>query len=241
MGLKGKFEWYNSLRTGGKKAISFTITCDNLFKSETFDCAIMSCNGDVQPMIWRNLTLKAKQSLRFNFDTIDWQWCNGDSFVILGKNDSIKHKWPLSLQMYASGECPECHETHKCRKCSGKGFINMPGHTIEQCEICHGTGICQTCYIPQRNVPPLNNPIQGGFAGPSSNSAKEKQIKNLRSRISDLQSRIENTQWDMRMMQLKDMDRANSSVYLSYSRLLRDYKIEMINLQSELKQLENLQ
>lgn len=241
MGMKGKFEWYNSLRAGGRKAISFTLTCDNLFQSETFDCAIMSSNGTAQPMIWRNQILKAKQSLRFNFDTVDWQWCNGDTFVILGKKDSIKHKWPLSLQMYAPGECPECHGTHKCRKCSGKGFVNMPGHTIEQCEICHGTGVCQTCYIPQRNGQPLNDPIQDGFAQTSGKTARNRQIENLRKNITDLQGKIQRTQWDMQMMQLKDMDRTNSSVYLSYNQLLHQYNIQMIDLQSQLEQLENMQ
>lgn len=241
MGLKGKFEWYNSLRAGGGKAISFTLTCDNLFQSETFDCAIMSSNGFVQPMIWRNQTLKAKQSLRFNFDTVDWQWCNGDTFVILGKNDSIKHKWPLSLQMYAPGECPECHGTHKCRKCSGKGFVNMPGHTIEQCEVCHGTGICQTCYVPQRTSSPIQSPIINGVYPSNGKTPRDRQIENLRKNISDLQSKIEKTQWDMRMMQLKDMDRSNSSVYLSYNHLLHQYNIQMINLQSQLEQLENMQ
>lgn len=44
----------------------------------------------------------------------------------------------------------------------------------------------------------------------------------------------------MRMMQLKDMDRTNSSVYLSYNQLLHQYNIQMINLQSQLEQLEGM-
>lgn len=240
MGLKGKFEWYNSLRAGGSKAISFTLTCDNLFQSETFDCAIMSGNGSAQPMIWRSQTLKAKQSLRFDYDTIDWLWCNGDTFVILGKNDFIKHKWPLSLQMYSPGECPECHGTHKCRKCSGKGFVNLPRHTIEQCDVCHGTGICQTCYVPQRTSSPFQSPIINGVTLSNGKTPRDRQIENLRKNISDLQSKIEKTQWDMRIMQLKDMERTNSSVYLSYNHLLYQYNIQMINLQSQLEQLEQM-
>lgn len=240
MGLKGKFEWYNSLRLGGRKAISFILTCDNLFQEETFDCAIMANNGIVQPMVFRQLKLKAKQSLQFNFDTIDWQWSNGDTFVILGKNDAIKQKWPLNIQMYAPGECPECHGTHKCRKCSGKGFLNLANHRVEQCDVCARTGICQTCYVPQRTAPSTTYPNQPGTTQNNGRAAKDRQIEGLRINIADLQAKIEKTQWDMKMMQLKDMDRTNSSVYLSYNQLLHQYNMQMINLQSQLEQLEQL-
>jgi len=240
MGLKGKFEWYNSLRAGGRKSITFTLTCDNLFQGETFDCAIMANNDSAQPMYFRQLKLKAKQSLQFNFDTVDWQWCNGDTFVILGKKDSIKKKWPLSLQMYAPGECPDCHGTHRCRKCSGKGYLNLPNHNIEQCDECYGSGVCQTCYVPQRNTFVNNNPNSSRVGQNNVNAQKERQITGLRKNIADLQSKIEQTQWDMKMMQLKDMDRTNSSVYLSYNQLLHQYNIQMIHLQSQLEQLEQL-
>lgn len=183
MGFKGKFDWYVSLRSGGRKAIAFTLTCDNMFQSETFDCAIMGAGA--APMYFRNQTLKAKQSLTFSFDTVDWQWCNGDTFVILGKNDSIKAKWPLSLRMYAPGECPDCHGTHRCRKCSGKGFINVPGHSIEQCDICYGTGICQRCYVPQRNGTPSTAQNPAAYGQPYGNPAKERQVEGLRQQISD--------------------------------------------------------
>ena len=240
MGLKGKFEWHNSLRAGGGKAISFTLTCDNLFQGETFDCAIIGNDGLAQPMIFRQLKLKAKQSFQFNFDTVDWQWCNGDSFVILGKNDSIKQKWPLSLKTYAPGECPDCHGTNKCRKCSGKGFVNLRNYTIEQCDLCCGTGICQTCYVPRRNGCSTQYPNINEVSLSSGKTPRDRQIDGLRKNISDLKIKIEKTQWDMRMMQLKDTDRTNSNVYLSYNQLLHQYNIRMINLQSQLEQLENM-
>lgn len=240
MGLKGKYEWYESLHAGGLKCISFTLTCDNLFQSETFDCAITANNGAVQPMIFRNLSLKAKQSYRFNYDTVGWQWCNGDIFVLLGKNDSIKERWPLNLRSYAPGECPECHGTHKCRHCSGKGYVNLPNHRVERCSVCSGTGICQTCYIPQRGNLPAGFQQSVGFEQHSDNSARLRQIESLRRGIADLQKKIEKTEWDMRMMQLKDMDVSSSSVYLSYNTLLHRYNIQMINLQSQLEQLEQL-
>lgn len=240
MSLNGKFAWYTSLRSGGRKAITFTLTCDNLFQWETFDCAIIANNSSAPPMIFRQLKLKAKQSLQFNYDTIDWQWCNGDTFVILGKKDSIKKKWPLILQMYKPGECPECHGTGKCHKCNGKGYINLPNHNIEHCHICFGSGMCQTCYIPQRDFASINyqTPKEAGLQ--HGKSTKEKQIETIRRSIAELQHKIEQTQWDMRMMQIKDMDSKHSNVYLSYSHLLHSYNIEMINLQSKLEQLEQL-
>lgn len=237
MGLQGKFEWHSSLRAGGMKSVSFTLSCDNLYQREIFDCAIMSNNGVIQPMIFRNQTLKARQSVRFDFDTVDWQWCNGDTFVILGKNDSIRQKWVLNIQKYAPGECPECHGTHKCRKCSGRGFLNLPHHTIEQCEVCNGTGTCQTCYVPERGIRPGVNP---GSGQQTNRGARDRQIEGLRKNIQDLQRKIEKTEWDIRMMELKDIDRTNPNVCLSYRQLLYQYNVQMIGLQSELEQLEQL-
>ena len=51
MGLKGKFEWYNSLHQGGKKAITFSLRCSNMIQSETFDCAIIDGFGQQPPQI----------------------------------------------------------------------------------------------------------------------------------------------------------------------------------------------
>ena len=50
MSFKGQFNWIQSMRQGGRKAISFTLTCTNLFKSETFDAAIIDGTGQQQPM-----------------------------------------------------------------------------------------------------------------------------------------------------------------------------------------------
>ena len=58
MALKGSFNWYNSIQQGGKKAISFTLYCDNLFQTETFDCAIIDSAAQVTPQIRRQITLK---------------------------------------------------------------------------------------------------------------------------------------------------------------------------------------
>lgn len=244
MSFKGSFEWFNSTRQGGMRAISFRLTCDNLFQDETFDCAIISGDGTVQPMIFRKLTLPAKKSFLFNYDTIDWQWCNGDRFVILGKNDSIKGEWPLQIQTYPPGECPECHGTHRCRKCSGKGIVNAGNYLIEKCGVCHGTGVCQTCYVPERKTPtpqPNEPTTNNGPSSQNNRQARERQIAMLRDQIADLQSKISKTEWDIRMCQLKDWDRDHSSVYLEYDRLLHFYRIQLFNYQSKLRQLEQMQ
>ena len=159
MALKGSFNWYNSIQQGGKKAISFTLYCDNLFQTETFDCAIIDGAAQVTPQIRRQITLKAKQSFRFDFDSCGWDWCVGDYFAILGKNDKIEKRRDLNLKIYGRGECPECHGTLKCRKCNGKGFIYPPTHPeqYKMCDACGGTGTCHRCDIPKR---------PGRFGGP---------------------------------------------------------------------------
>ena len=60
MSFKGEFYWIRSMRQGGRKAISFTLTCTNLFQSETIDAAIVDGTGQLQPMIFRQQTIKAK-------------------------------------------------------------------------------------------------------------------------------------------------------------------------------------
>ena len=92
MALKGSFEWFNSLRQGGRKAISFTLTNRNMFSPETFDCAIVDGTGQIPHQIRRQLKLKVNESFTFNIDTCGWDWCNGDYFAILGKKDKEKER-----------------------------------------------------------------------------------------------------------------------------------------------------
>lgn len=238
MSLKGSFSLYSPQRLRGHiKLWQFVLKNTNMMFSETVDIMLMDCYGQ-KPFYFRNVKLKAGQSVAFNLDTVDWEWYQDDFAAIIDSNNRIHKKWQFHIKEYNLGECPECHGTHKCRKCSGKGFVNLPRHTIEQCDVCHGTGICQTCYVPQRTSSPFQSPIINGVT--LSKTPRDRQIENLRKNISDLQSKIEKTQWDMRMMQLKDMERTNSSVYLSYNHLLYQYNIQMINLQSQLEQLEQM-
>ena len=49
MSLKGEFFWIRSMRQGGRKAVSFTLTCTNMFQSETVDAAIIDAQGQGIP------------------------------------------------------------------------------------------------------------------------------------------------------------------------------------------------
>ena len=54
MSFRGKFEWINSIRQGGRKAISFTLKCSNMFQTETFDAAIMDGTGHKKGLLLAN-------------------------------------------------------------------------------------------------------------------------------------------------------------------------------------------
>ena len=84
MSFRGEFNWIQCLHQGGRKAISFTLKCTNMFQTETFDAAIIDGNGQLQPMMFRQQRLAANKSLRFDFDTVGWDWCQGDTFAIIG-------------------------------------------------------------------------------------------------------------------------------------------------------------
>ena len=233
MSLKGQFEWVQSKRQGGRKIISLTLTCTNIFQSEKFDAALIAASGQPQPMFFRQQTLPAKKSFRFDFDTVGWDWCQGDMFALLDKKGNVSNNWVLNMATYNPGECPECHGTKKCNKCGGTGMIsNLSQHTVSVCDKCNGTGLCQTCYIPVRNIENAN---------PATDAIRQRKIALLKNRINELQKKIEDSKWNERMMQLKGTDFTSSTVYMSQANLTYKYEIELINLQSQLEQLEQMQ
>lgn len=240
MSLKGSFNWFYSKRQGGKKAISFTLLCDNLFQSETFDCAIIDSSGQVPPQIRRQITLKAKQYFRFDYDTCDWNWCAGDFFAILGKNDTIDNRWNLDIKVYGMGECPECHGTKKCMACNGNGVLYQnQSHMYLSCTHCNGTGICQTCYVPIRQIGSIGNNTTGN-ANSYKDNTRQLKINALRELITDLQSKIEKEEWSARMMQIRGIDSFSRTAYSSQSEIIHIYKKQLINALHELQQLENI-
>ena len=148
----------------------------------------------------------------------------------------------MHLPQYAPGECPECHGTHRCGTCHGKGYVhNFNTHTIDTCPACGGTGECQTCYIPVRTISSASAPdnsLNKIASDISSNrdAMKQRQIAQLR--IYELQEKVRNTDWEIRMMDLKDQNISMRTVYNSKLELKYRYNKEIINLQSQLEQLE---
>ena len=241
MRFNGKFEWFISLHQGGKKAISFTLTCKNMLMPETFDCAIIDSSGQVPPQIRRQVKLKPNESFTFNYDTCRWDWCQGDFFAILGKNDKIEKRWDLNLKVYSRGECPDCHGTHRCVKCNGSGTIkHHESHTFSMCTACNGTGLCQTCYVPVRQGSNMANVVYDGVSMPDPHASRQRKIEALRQTIRELQAKIEQAEWDRRMMQLDGLDRSSYITYSSQLELKHQYELQLINAQHELQQLENM-
>ncbi len=241
MSFIGKFEWYNSLHQGGKRAISFTLTCTNMFKTETFDCAIIDSTGQEPAQIRRQLKLKPNEALVFNYDRCRWNWCQGDYFCILGKNDKIEQRWDLNLKIYDRGECPDCHGSHRCQSCNGSGVVkDRHTHTINTCNVCYGTGICQKCYVPIRSGTTLAQEVYGSQPLPNANINRQRKISALQQTISNLETKIAKADMDMRMMQFKGMDVSARTAYMSHVEMLHSFQRQLINAQYELQQLENM-
>lgn len=238
MSFRGKFESFTSLRQGGKKAYSFTLTCKNLFMTETFDCAIIDSTGQEPTQFHRYLKMKANESRAFNYDTCGWDWHQGDYFAILGKNDEIKQRWDLNLKIYARGECPECHGSHKCNKCNGSGILkDIHTHTITSCRACNGTGICQKCYVPIRSGSTLAQEVYGTHPLPNADISKQRKIATLQQTISNLDAQIAKADMDMRMMQKKGMDVSAGIAFRSQLELQHNLQRQLLNAQHELQQL----
>lgn len=243
MNFRGEFEWIQSLRLGGRKAISFTLKCTNLLTSESFDAAILDGSGARQPMYFTGQSLSARKSLRFDYDTVGWDWCQGDKFVILNKKGKIREEWVANMKTYAYGECPSCHGTHRCPQCAGSGRItDRRTHMVETCQACAGTGQCQTCYLPMhspQNIGQYTNPGIG-FNQMANNAdvSKQKRVAALNSQIQELQAKIEKINWDLRIMKLRDISYNSQLTYQSILRLRFTYEQQLIKLQSELRQLE---
>lgn len=127
---------------------SLTITCTNWLMGETVDIGLFPSDGS-QPWYFRGVHFDAGKSYRFDKDSVNWIWHQGDYAAILGSNDKILQKFEFRLREYGPGECPECHGTKKCRKCGGKGYIDYGGTNIVHCDRCNG-GTCPTCDVPYR-------------------------------------------------------------------------------------------
>lgn len=241
MNFKGEFSWIQSLRLGGRKAISFTLKCTNLLYDETFNAAILDGSGSSQPLYFTNQSIPARKSLRFDYDTVGWDWCQGDKFVILDSKGKIKAEWVVNMRTYAYGECPTCHGSHRCPQCSGSGRITVRGtHMVESCMACAGTGQCQTCYLPSRSNMNTGEFVNVNQQNNMAEASKQRRIAAINSRIYELQSKIEKIEWDMRIMRLRDQSFRSHMTYTSILQLKFTYEQQLIKLQSELRQLERM-
>lgn len=246
MGLQGRFVKMPCKRVGGKMW-SFILENTNWISKETVNVGIFPSNGQ-QPWFWKGQVIESGASLVFNYDTANWYFCQGDTVALLDDRGNVEQKWVLRLREYGPGECPECHGTHKCRKCNGTGYIfpQRGDEIYTKCPDCDGLGVCQTCYIPTRSNPtyrPTYNatPTAGGNANVAASRAR--QIETLRRRIYDLQAKIDRIEYDERMRKLRSsihgVDTSMTTLYMQQAQLKYTYQTQLIQLQSQLDQLEN--
>lgn len=97
MSLDGKFEWVASRRKGGMRAVSFVLSNSNLLMSETFSAVIINSVTAQAGIGWNGVKLERGKSLRFDFDTVDWDWCQGDTFAIVDSKGKVKKHWTLQI------------------------------------------------------------------------------------------------------------------------------------------------
>ena len=229
MSLKGSFEKRSSVRVKGVIIYSFTLVNDSWFGSETFDC--MVCDGaGQQPWYFRDQKLKAGEAMRFDVDTINWQWCQGDFFAILGRGDKVKQSWQLKLKEYRPGECPECHGSHKCGHCQGQGFSFDFSNGVSMCPYCGGTGVCMTCEIPRR-AQPLMSPQQSPMMGSTRKHHRPTAV--IQNEINDVQRQIDQIDWDLKMRDIRGTLN-DHSLFSAQNELRTALRIRLMHLQQEL-------
>ena len=123
---------------------------------------------------------------------------------------------------------------------------NAHDEIYTKCPDCDGLGVCQTCYIPTRSNPtyrPTYNatPTAGGNANVAASRAR--QIETLRRRIYDLQAKIDRIEYDERMRKLRSsihgVDTSMTTLYMQQAQLKYTYQTQLIQLQSQLDQLES--
>lgn len=68
----------------------------------------------------------------------------------------------------------------------------------------------------------------------------QKRIAAINSSVYELRSKIEKIEWDLRIMKLKDHTYSSNTTYTSILQLKYTYERQVIELQSELHQLESM-
>lgn len=221
------------------RSISFVLTNDNFFTSETFNAGIVTASTGQLGLQFNSLNLPRDKSLRFDFDTVDWDWCQGDTFVILDNAGRVTQHWTLKVPVMHPGECPECHGTHNCAICSGSGVVRNSGYGgHDRCTRCSGTGVCQTCYVPVRAT---GTNIHGSNAAVDDSAMRnslQRKAAALRERIQELEADVQKAERDIFMYQLKGMDVSSRSAYMSVVQYKTQLNIRLIDLRSKLSDIE---
>ena len=244
MDLEYTWERYGSDRKGGRLSFSLLITCTRRFFSEKVKFRLVDGSGQLPP-VNDSIELVAGTSFRINYDTYDWDWCDGDYIIIFDKKGREYDRKIFRMKTYAPGECPECHGSHHCATCHGTGRITDRMHMVSTCPQCLGTGLCQTCYVPTRTMPgaSFGSTIATNM-NPNVEMSQHQRAADLRKRIMELEQMISQCDFDERMRKMRTAnfgyDTSRTTDDMRQAQLKYTYQSQLIQLRHELEQLERM-
>lgn len=248
MDLKYDWQQYGSTRKGGQLSYSLLITCTRWWRTEKVAFKLVDGNGQLPPKDGY-IELKAGMSVNIDYDTYDWDWCDGDFIIIYDSKGREYDRQVFRKRTYAPGQCPECHGSHHCATCHGTGRITDRMHMVSTCPRCLGTGVCQTCYVPMRNGGMTANMSYTGSTvatntNPNVEMSRERKIAALRKRIMDLEAMISQCEFDERMRKMRTAnfgyDTSRTTDDMRQAQLKYTYQSQLIQLRHELEQLERI-
>ena len=246
MDLEYEWQQYGSLRKGGQLSFSLMITCTRWWRTEKVPFRLVDGSGQLSPKDGY-IELEAGKSVRIDYDTYDWDWCNGDFIIIFDKKGREYDRIVFNKRTYAPGECPECHGSHQCVACKGTGRVMDRLRQVSTCQRCLGTGLCQTCYVPTRQAGAIYNIGNVGASvssgtNPNVELSRQRKIIDLRKRIADLESMINHCEYDAKMRKLDTAihgyDTSRTTDDMRQAQLKYTYQSQLIQLKHELEQLE---
>lgn len=146
MAIDGTFMQFSGVAYAGvvRTIWSLRIANTSLLGSEDVQLMLSDRLGSQQQQL--RFTLRARQSEQIDVRTVGWDWCRGDYAALLHGN-RIRTRWDFPPPMET---CPECHGSHRCLRCGGTGRFMIGGEQFV-CRACGGSGICQRCFVPERN------------------------------------------------------------------------------------------
>lgn len=248
MDLKYDWQQYGSTRKGGQLSYSLLITCTRWWRTEKVAFKLVDGSGQLPPKDGY-IELKAGMSVNIDYDTYDWDWCDGDFIIIYDSKGREYDRQVFRKRTYAPGQCPECHGSHHCATCHGTGRITDRMHMVSTCPRCLGTGVCQTCYVPMRNGGMTANMSYTGSTvatntNPNVEMSRERKIAALRKRIMDLEAMISQCEFDERMRKMRTAnfgyDTSRTTDDMRQAQLKYTYQSQLIQLRHELEQLERM-